>query len=478
MKKFKHLLKITALFCLVMGFTACSDDDETYPSGEISTNVNELTYSSAGGMQTFDISAPLNVAWGVKTEAEWLAIGETSGLGNSTITLEATKNESAEDRNATVTVFTNETSMDLRVTQYQSNISITPDPSNMSEYTSTELTPLMGAGWNVGNSLDAVGGETAWGNPVINKQLIDAVKAAGFNTVRIPIAWSNYIEEGDDSYTISQEGLERVEEVVNYVRDNDMFALINIHWDNGWMQPTYADQDYVNDRLHKMWQQIAIHFRDYDYHLLFAGTNEVMVEGDYGTPTEEYYTVQNSFNQTFITTVRNTGGRNAYRYLTVQGFNTNIDYTVDYAVIPEDTVENRMLMEVHYYDPYEFTLNVDNDNIWQWGAIANDQSATASWGGEDWLETQYQKMKTNFVDQGYGVILGEYGASYRGEVEGAETYRAYYYEKTTQSALDHGLVPVIWDNGYPDNHQMGLFNRENGDEYFPEIIDAITNQVN
>lgn len=478
MKIIKHIFKIAALALLSIGIVSCNDDDDNYGSGTFSVDTDTMAFIAAGGENMFQVTASPNITWGVSSDANWLSFSTTSSLGTGSVTVQASANDAETDRSAVIKVYTSSVSHEIQVSQLGSIISIAPDPSEMSDYTSVQLTSMMGAGWNVGNSLDAVGGETAWGNPAINKQLIDAVKAAGFNTVRIPIAWSNYIEDGDDNYTISQAGLQRVEEVVNYVRDNDMFAMINIHWDGGWMQPTYDDQDYVNDRLAKMWQQIAIYFRDYDYHLIFAGTNEVMVEGDYGTPTEEYYTVQNSFNQTFITTVRNTGGRNAYRYLTVQGFNTNIDHTVNFATIPTDTVENRMLMEVHYYDPFEFTLDVSNDTIWQWGDIATDPSATATWGGEDWLNTQFQRMTDNFVDQGIGVILGEYGASYRGEVEGAETYRAYYYEKTTKSAIDHGLVPVIWDNGYPDNHQMGLFNRTTGEEYFPEIIDAITNQVN
>ncbi|WP_338731591.1 cellulase family glycosylhydrolase [Mangrovimonas cancribranchiae] len=475
MKAMKHILKITVVLAILVGFSACNDDDDGYADSHISVGLNELNYTSNGGERSFNVNASHSISWGVSTEADWLTISETSGVGNGEITVTAESNSSDQERNTTVKVFTYETSFDIQVTQEASISNITPDPSEMSDLTAVQLTSEMGVGWNVGNSLDAVGGETAWGNPAINQQLIDAVKAAGFNTVRIPIAWSNYIQEGDDNYAISEAGFTRVEEVVNYVLDNDMFAVINIHWDGGWMQPTYNDQAYVNDRLDKMWKQIAIYFRDYDYHLIFAGTNEVMVEGDYGTPTEEYYTVQNSFNQTFINTVRATGGRNAYRFLTVQGFNTNIDHTVNFAEIPEDTAENRMLMEVHYYDPFDYTLNVDNDDTWQWGEIATNPDATAGWGDEDWLETKFQSMYDNFVAEGIGVILGEYGASYRGEVDGAETYRAYYYEKTTQSALEHGMVPVIWDNGYPDNHQMGLFNRNDGAEYFPDIIDAITN---
>ncbi|WP_053972188.1 cellulase family glycosylhydrolase [Mangrovimonas sp. ST2L15] len=474
MKAFNQLLKMTWLVALLFGVMSCNDDDGDVAKSDISIDSIPIEFVSNGGTDSFDINASMSIAWGVSSNSEWLSFSQTSGLGSATIEVVAEANPTAQGRSAVINVTTSEKTLTIQVTQLASITTLPPDSSGMSDYTAVELTSLMGVGWNVGNSLDAVGGETAWGNPAINQQLMDGVKAAGFNTVRIPVAWSNYIQEGDANYTISLEGLNRVEEVVNYVLDNDMYVVLNIHWDGGWMQPTYEDQDYVNDRLNKMWQQIAIHFRDYDYHLLFAGTNEVMVEGDYGTPTEEYYTVQNSFNQTFITTVRETGGRNAYRYLTVQGFNTNIDHTVNFATIPSDTAENRMLMEVHYYDPYDYTLNVSNDDTWQWGAIATDPSATAGWGNEDWLDTQFQKMYDNYVSQGIGVILGEYGASYRANVDDAEVYREYYYQKTTESALQHQLVPIIWDNGYPDDHQMGLFNRANGEEYFPVIIDAIT----
>jgi len=478
MKIINQILKLTWLLAIIFTATACNDDNDDIAESSISIDKSEMSFIPQGAEDTFNITASLSISWGISTSNDWLSVSQNSGLGSTSIVVTTEANTTAQPRTGIVTVFTSDNSFTIQVSQEAFVFTLPPDSTGMSDYTSVELTDIMGVGWNIGNSLDAVGGETSWGNPMINTQLINAVKAAGFNTVRIPIAWSNYIQEGDDNYIISIEGLNRVEEVVNYVLDNDMFAMINIHWDGGWMnEPTYEQQDYINDRLSKMWNQIAIHFRDYDYHLIFAGSNEVMFEGDYGTPTEEYYTVQNSFNQTFITTVRNTGGKNAYRYLTVQGFNTNIDHTVNFAVLPEDTVQNRMLMEVHYYDPYQFTLVTDNDNAWQWGAIATDPSATAGWGDEAWLNTQFQKMYDHFVSQGIGVILGEYGASYRGEVSGAETYREYYYQKTTESALMHGLVPVVWDNGYPDNHQMGLFNRSNGAEYFPNLINAITDQL-
>ncbi len=336
--------------------------------------------------------------------------------------------------------------------------------------TSVELTRLMGIGWNIGNSLDAIGGETNWGNPLITQQLINSVKAAGFKTIRLPVAWSKFSNE--QNFVIQSAWMDRVEQVVNYALNADMYVVMNIHWDNGWMQPTYAQQNYVNNRLTIMWSQIATRFSNYDDRLLFAGTNEVMVDGDYGTPTVEYYTVQNSFNQTFVNAVRATGGKNATRHLVVQGFNTNIDHTVNFAVIPTDTVSNRLMMEVHYYDPYNFTLNTSS-NITQWGSIATNPSATETWANESYTDAQFQKMKVNFVDRGVGVILGEYGVVSRLNVSGHETYRNYWNEYITKSAYTHGMVPVYWDNGFSGDGGMALFDRNNGNQLYPSLVQAI-----
>ncbi len=339
----------------------------------------------------------------------------------------------------------------------------------MRDVTSLQLAQQMSPGWNVGNSLEAIGGETHWGNPLVTQELMHAVKAAGFKSVRIPASWAQYADANDN---ISPEWMARVTEVVNYARNAGLYAMINIHWDGGWMQPTYAQQAYVNARLTRFWTQIANNFRNHDDTLLFAGTNEVMVDGDYGTPTVEYYTVQNSFNQTFVDAVRATGGNNATRHLVVQGYNTNIDHAYNFAVIPTDSVANRLMMEVHYYDPFNFTIN-DASNIWQWGAIATDPNATETWANEPYVDAQFQKMKTRFIDNGVPVILGEYGAILRTEYDSAGTYRRYWDKYITGSASQHGLVPMYWDNGYTSNHQFGLFDRNTGAQAYPDVIGEI-----
>ncbi len=340
----------------------------------------------------------------------------------------------------------------------------------MRDLTSLQLSKLMGAGWNLGNSLEAIGGETAWGNPQATQALFNAVKAAGFKTVRIPVAWKQYADANDN---ISAAWMSRVTQVVNYAKNAGLYTMINLHWDGGWMQPTYAQQATVNARITKFWTQIANNFKGYDDTLLFAGTNEVMVTGDYGTPTVEYYTVQNGFNQTFVNAVRATGGNNLARHLIVQGFNTNIDHTVNFATLPNDSATKRLMMEVHFYDPYNFTLN-ENSSIWQWGASATNAANTETWANEAWVDAQFQKMKTRYVDAGIPVILGEFGAIRRTEFSGAETYRTNWARYVARSAWTHGAVPVWWDAGSPSaNHSTGLLDRNSGAQVYPNLISAI-----
>ncbi|WP_343625907.1 glycoside hydrolase family 5 protein [Roseateles puraquae] len=342
----------------------------------------------------------------------------------------------------------------------------------MRDLTSLQFSKLMGAGWNLGNTLEAIGGETAWGNPQANQALFNGLKAAGFKTVRIPVAWKQYADANDN---ISASWMSRVTQVVNDARNAGLVVMINIHWDGGWMVPKYANQAAVNARITKFWTQIANNFKTYDDNLLFAGTNEVMVEGDYGTPTVEYYTVQNSFNQTFVNAVRATGGNNLARHLIVQGFNTNIDHTVNFATVPADSASKRLMMEVHFYDPYNFSLN-ENSSIWQWGASATSAANTETWANEAYVDAQFQKLKTRFVDAGIPIILGEFGAIRRTEYSGAETYRTNWARYVARAAWTRGAVPVWWDAGSPNaNHSMGLVDRNTGAQVHTGLISAIVN---
>ena len=336
----------------------------------------------------------------------------------------------------------------------------------MRDIGSLQFAQHMTPGWNLGNALEATGSETAWGNPPANQALFDAIKAAGFKSVRIPAAWSQYADADDK---ISPRWMERVTQVVNYAHRAGLYAILNIHWDGGWLQPDYAHQAAANARLSKYWTQIAGNFRNHGDTLLFAGTNEVLVPGHYSPPTAENCEVQKGFNQTFVTAVRSTGGNNLHRHLVVQAYNTNIDNALSCnASMPDDRVSNRLMMEVHFYDPWDFTIDA-NSNSWQWGQAVNP----SGWANESHVEAQMQKMKTAFIDKGIPVILGEYGAMLRTEHDPAGSNRTHWDQYVTRSALEHGLVPMYWDNGYNDNHQSGLFNRSTGAQAFPDVISAI-----
>ncbi len=300
--------------------------------------------------------------------------------------------------------------------------------------------------------------------------MIDAVAAAGFKSIRIPVSWLQYADADDN---ISAAWLDRVAQVVDYSRKAGLIVIINTHHELSWLQPSYAEQSLGNARLAKFWTQIATRFRGYDQSLLFAGTNEILIRDVYSAPTVENCAVQNGFNKVFVDAVRATGGNNANRFLVVQGYNTNIDYTLSCnATLPADTVSGRMMMEVHFYDPYDFALN-ERSTVWQWGATATNPAVTANYGDERFIDTQFAKMKAAFVDKGVPVILGEYGAISKTQYDPTGTYRTAWDRHVTQSAYRNGLVPIYWDNGFTGNYGFGLFNRSTASPQYADTINAI-----
>lgn len=355
---------------------------------------------------------------------------------------------------------------------------IAPDQSNISTLPAATFVKNMRVGWNLGNSLEAVDNgsgtyvpsETAWGNAKITQQLIDSVKAAGFSAIRLPVAWSLFSDAA--AWTIKKEWLDRVEEVVNYALKRDLYVVMNEHWDGGWLQPTNAAKETAAMRLTAIWKQVSIRFRDYGDHLIFAGTNEVMKDGDYGTPTSEYISVQNGYNQTFVNTVRATGGRNAYRYLVVQAFNTNIDHAVNHFQLPSDQASNRLILEVHFYDPWEFTIDGNNTTVTQWGKNGNT-SKKATWDSdESHVDAMFAKMKTAFIDKGIPVILGEYAAMLKNTTDNPP-FRLAWDKYVTEASVKIGMIPFYWDPGFLTTNSSGLFDRNTGKQGYPEVIKAI-----
>lgn len=341
-------------------------------------------------------------------------------------------------------------------------------------------TANLGTGWNLGNSLEATASgktpytssrETNWGNPAVNQQIFNGIAAAGFKSVRIPVSWMQY---ADRNNVIQPFWLARVKQVVDMARNAGLYVIINEHWDHGWLRPTNRDARTANPKLQALWTQVGNYFKNYDNHLIFAGTNEVLF--DYNTPSQENCTVQSNFNQIFVNAVRATGGNNATRTLIFQGYNTNIDHTIDVcgAKVPTDSATGRLMAEFHYYDPWNFAGN-DSSSIWQWGSIATDPNATETWANEPYVDAKMAKLKANYTDRGIPVIIGEYGAILRSEYDAPMKYRNYWDGYVTAAAERNGHATFYWDNGYPDNHQFGLFNRNSGAQYYPTTVNAIIN---
>lgn len=362
------------------------------------------------------------------------------------------------------------------------------------ELDQTQITEAMGLGWNLGNQLEASSGglpsETCWGNPEITKELIDTVKAQGFKTVRIPVSYLDMIGDGPD-YKIDTDWLDRVQEVVDYVVNNDMFAIVNMHGDgyytvdHSWLLCAEDDdkQTEIKDKYGKVWTQIADRFKDYDQHLIFESMNEEF-NNDYGKPDEKAYDNINAYNQIFVDSVRATGSNNEKRWLLLPGWNTNIDYTVgdDYNFkIPTDNGckadGKRIMISVHYYDPFNFTIDENKTAKTQWGkyAVKNYDN----WGQEDHVDSQMALLNEKFVSQGYPVVIGEFGAQDKTEkFADYNEFRRYWAEYLIKAAKKNGVVCVYWDNGYNGNKGFGIINRFDYTITQPDLIAGMMRAIN
>jgi len=335
-------------------------------------------------------------------------------------------------------------------------------------------------GWNAGNTLEAIGGETSWGNPEISEELIRLVKQSGFNAIRLPTAWDQYANQ--QTAKINADWLNRINTIVQYCVDNDVYVIVNIHWDGGWLENhvSLEKQQENNAKQKAFWEQIATRLRDFDEHLLFASANEPNVK------TSEQMAVLLSYHQTFVDAVRSTGGKNAYRVLIVQGPETDIEKTNELmSKMPIDTVANRLMTEIHFYTPYNFA-GLTKDESWgkmfyYWGKkfhSSKDPARNATWGEEEKVDQLLHLMKVKFVDKGIPVIVGEFGAERRDNLSGDAltlhlASRAHYLKYVTKQSIANGLVPFYWDNGSLKNFGSGIFDRKTNSVFDQQSLDAL-----
>lgn len=329
--------------------------------------------------------------------------------------------------------------------------------------TALEATRLMGNGINLGNTLEACDNnvgiktntplsyETHWGQPKTTQAMIDGMKAAGFDTIRIPVAWmtnATHLYEGD--YTIDADYMDRVEEVVRYARKAGMYVIINDHWDGGWYgmfgSESAETRALAMEAYKGMWQQIAERFRDYSDYLIFESANEELGgRFDENSPLycsdsvvtyltdDERYALTNEINQTFVDVVRATGGNNATRFLLIAGYSTNIDQTCDDRFqMPKDTAESKLMVSVHYYDPWSYCGASSAASATKWGKVSD----------YEYLDQQLAKM-TKFTEAGYGVVIGEYGALPGSD--GLKDNTLAYHTAFLDACTKYNLTNCLWD---------------------------------
>ena len=324
-----------------------------------------------------------------------------------------------------------------------------PTGGKMRDISTMELVRDMGIGINLGNTYEACGdwinGETpdnyeqAWGSPDITEEIIKGYADEGFGTLRIPVAWSNMMS---DDNIISPDYVKEVKKAVDWALDSDMYVIINLHWDGGWLEKMPDDKENVMGKYSRIWEQVSEEFKDYGDRLIFESQNEELgwsslwnrwgdVEGK-----DESYALVNEVNQNFVDIVRDSGGNNKKRHLLISGYNTDVELTCDPLFKMPDDPAGRCAVSVHYYTPSTFAILEEDAD---WG------KAAYTWGTDAEiaeLERNMDLMKSTYADNGIPVIIGEYGCPIKNK--DPESVRL-YVSSVCRAAYERQMCPVLWD---------------------------------
>lgn len=431
--------RLTALITAVaLIFTGCAGEGADSTSDASSVPETSVTSTQSSSSQP-ESSAPETVNSSTESSAP-----ETEG---STISEESSAPQTEVTKLSTTTVTTTTTPLSSST------------PADRYEIiTATEMAQKMGLGLNLGNTMEAyeatncekitfewipiVGSnqptdyEQCWGANITTQKIIDGMKSEGFNTVRIPVFWGNMMKN-DGTYTINKEYLARVKEIVDYCEKAGVYSVINIHHFDEFIirRNNLEDCEKIFTNL---WTQIAEYFADYPYTVVFEGFNEYLggsqfdKSGNLKDQTDaNAYKMTNALNKAFVNAVRSTGGYNAQRVLIVSGYWTNIDKTTSSKfVMPEDIVNDRLMVSVHY---------VDNAMYW-----------SNKIGSDEWLkyiDNQCGKLKEAFLDEGIPVFMGETTANYpkNNMAKNSKYTSSECLSIVLEKLTDLGIVPVIWD---------------------------------
>lgn len=330
----------------------------------------------------------------------------------------------------------------------------------------------MTIGWNLGNTLDSKGGsETAWGNPKTTQEMIDMVAEAGFNTVRIPTTWQYHLDR--TTFTVKEDWLARVKEVVDYCYANDMYVILNTHHETDWMLLQANKIDDTEQKFIYLWQQIAEYFKDYDEHLVFEGMNEPRVVGhaqEWNGGITEHRQAVARLNTAFVDTVRATGGNNETRVLLITSYGANNSRVAMNAVqVPNDPYVG---VSIHAYTPYNFTFNTNNNyDVKVWDGKKNGD-----------IDAVFRDLNAVFLSKGIPVVLTEFGAENKTNLPGGEENleaRCQWVDYYLTKAKEFGVPCVQWDNNIynASGERFGLLDRRNLEWYEPDYIKAMMDAI-
>ena len=396
--------------------------------------------------------------------------GSAAASGSSPPVTPSSPSVSAATCNTETTVMPNQSSTAL---PFCASLGADPDGDGLGSEdgkscqmrTGFDIAAAMGSGWNLGNTMDATGqtsdplaDETAWGNPRTTQALIDAIKKAGFKSLRLPVSWDDHVS--GSAWTIDKVWLDRVEAIAGYALASDMFVIVNIHHNNGWEAPTLANEARSGDVLAKLWTQIAQRFAKYDHRVIFETMNEprVAVNGvDDWVGKPENYDVLNRLNAIALSTIRATGGNNLSRLVMLPGYAATATAAQTNAIVlPKD---RNIALSVHAYSPYDFALN---------------QKGSAVFAGQAELDEMFSRLNKKFIQNGTPVVMGEWASTDKNNLAERVKHAAYF----ARGARKAGIPAFWWDNGNmtwsaTSSDIMGIIDRHALTVTQPAIVDAI-----
>ena len=331
-------------------------------------------------------------------------------------------------------------------------------PTQMRGLSAFALVSDMGPGWNLGNSLESEYDETYWGNPKTTKAMIDAIAAKGFTTLRVPVRWDDHFSSGT---TIDTTFMDRVETVVNYGLANDMYVILNVHHNDSQQQVSTNDatQTAVKNELSSIWTQIGNRFKNYGDKLIFETINEPRC-GDDWTGNASYYQCVNDYNETARAAIRSTGGNNAKRLIMMPTYCASGD-EAKAAAWTKNSNDSMIAASIHAYLPFDFAFQKDGHSTW----LESDYTE---------LEALFTRLNKHFISKGVPVVIGEFGAQNKSNLDQREIY-CDIYPSLARRFAEQDIPCVWWDNNcfYTNGENFGMFNRNSCSFDFGTLADAL-----